>query len=241
MPAKQTGSTVEPVTEGVPSPGTMTIGPGDVHAWLIDTDGWPADRVVLDAGERERSASYLRPLDSARFAASRSAVRFVMSAYLGVAPGRLRFAPDGAGRPTLAGHHLQLSLSRSGGVALLAVSADPVGADLELVRPRAGLADLAAARFGEAEAACIAGGCAGSPASGFYRHWVAREAYLKATGRGLAALRDTELACGPPAVIRFRGTAELAWCLTLTDGSAGYVAAVAAARPVTAWHQLRMR
>jgi len=215
----------------------MTLGPDDVHAWLIDLDGWPADRVLLDRGERDRSATYLRSRDGARFAASRSAVRVIASGYLGLEPEQLRLAADGRAQPLVAGHSLQLSLSRSDGLALLAVSPDSVGADLELARPRAGLADLIAARFAPAEAACIAGGCAGSLTNSFYRHWVAKEAYLKATRRGLVALRDTELACGPPPVIRFRGTPEAGWQLTLTDPAPGYVAAIVAARPVGAWHQ----
>src|SRR5262245_4855542 len=175
---------MDPVTVFAGRPGTAAIGPGEVHAWLVDLDSWPAGRVLLAADERDRSARYLRPQDGARFAASRAAVREILSGYLGCAPGRLRFAEDGGGQPLLAGHRLRFSLSRSSGVALLAVSPDPVGADLEFVRPRAGLTDLVTARFTPAEAACITAGCAGSPARSFYRHWVAKEAYLKATGRG---------------------------------------------------------
>ncbi len=228
---------MDPVTVFAPNPGTVTIGPGDVHAWLVNLDGWPPGGIVLSAAERDRSASYLRPQDGARFAASRAAVRVLLSGYLGCEPERLRFVAGGRGQPRLAGHSLPFSLSRSGRVALLAVSPDPVGADLELVRPRAGLADLVAARFAAAEAGCVTAGCAGSPVRSFYRHWVAREAYLKATGRGLAVLRDTELACGAAPVIRFRGTPEPGWKVSVTDAVPGYAAAIVAAEPVTAWLQ----
>ena len=228
---------MDPMTVFAPDPGTITIGPADVHAWLVDLDGWPEDRKVLAPDERDRSVSYLRPRDGARFATSRAAVRLILAGYLGCEPGRLRFVTDGRsqGRLRLAGYSLQFSLSRSCGVAILAVSPDPVGADLELARPRAGLADLVAARFAAAEAACIAAGCAGSPVRGFYRHWVAKEAFLKATGRGLAALRDTELACGQAAGFRFQGMPERGWKLSVTEASPGYVAAIVAARPVTTW------
>jgi 4'-phosphopantetheinyl transferase len=231
-----TGSAMGPVTAFSPSPGTITIGPGDVHAWVVDLDRWRAGRMVLDPDERDRSASYLRPQDGARYAVSHAATRVIVSAYLGCDPGRLRFVVSARGQPRVAGHSLQVSLSRSGGVALLALSPDPVGADLECIRPRAGLADLIAARFAAAEAACYASGCAGSPTRSFYRHWVAKEAYLKATGRGLAALRDTELSCGPAPVIRFMGTPEPGWTISVAEPTPGYLAAVVAARPVTAWH-----
>jgi len=223
------------VTAFAVRPGPVAIGPGEVHAWLVDLDSWPAGRVLLAADERDRSARYLRPQDGARFAASRAAVRVILSGYLGCPPERLRFADDGGGQPRLAGDRLRFSLSRSAGVALLAVSPDPVGADLELVRPRAGLADLVAARFTAAEAACITSGCAGSRTRSFYRHWVAKEAYLKATARGLAVLRDTELDCGPAPVIRFRGEPEPGWQVCVTEASPGYLAAIVAARPVTTW------
>lgn len=232
---------MEPETVAAPKPGTVTIGPDGVHGWLIDLDGWPCDRVVLDPAERARAASYLRPLDRARFAASRSAVRVIASGYLGGEPGRLRLSAGGSGQLRLAGHSLHLSLSRCGGVALLAVSPDPVGADLELICPRSGLADLAAARFAPAEAACIAGGCAGSPVRSFYRHWVAKEAYLKATGRGLAGLRETELACGRSPVIRFQGTPEPGWQLTLASGAPSWTAAIVGSQPVTTWLRIARR
>ena len=228
---------MDPVTDVAASPGTVALGPGDVHGWLVDLDCWPAGRAVLTGDECDRSASYLRPRDGARFAAGRAAVRVILSGYLGCEPERLRFADDGRGQPRLANHRLQFSLSRSGAVALLAVSADPVGADVELVRPRAGLADLVTARFAAAEAACVAAGCAGSPTRSFYRHWVAKEAYLKATGRGLASLRDTEFECGPP-VIRFRGTPEPGWNVSLAEPVPGYMAAIVAARPVTTWRRI---
>jgi 4'-phosphopantetheinyl transferase len=228
---------MEPVAVFAQDPGTIAIGPGEVHAWLVDLDRWPASRMVLDEGERARAASYLRPRDGARFAASRAAVRVIMSCCLGCNPERLGFVAGARGQPQLAGLSLQVSLSRSGGIALLAVSRDRLGADLEHVQPRAGLADLVAARFAPAEASCIAAGCAGSPARSFYQHWVAKEAYLKATGRGLGALRDTELSCGQAPVIRFRGASEPGWKISVTEPSPGYVAAIVAAQPVTAWHQ----
>ncbi len=231
---------MNPVTVLAPNPGTAAIGPKDVHAWLVDLDTWPAGRIVLAAGERDRSASYLRPEDGARFAASRAAVRVILSGYLGCEPERLRFADDGRGQPRLAAasQSLQFSLSRSGEIALLAVSPDPVGADLEHVQPRPGLADLVTARFAAAEAACIAAGCAGSPTRSFYRHWVAKEAYAKATGRGLAVLRDAELECRPAPVIRLRGAAEPGWKVSLTEPVPGYMAAIVAAQPVTTWQRI---
>jgi 4'-phosphopantetheinyl transferase len=218
-------------------PATVAIGPGQVHAWLVDLDGRTAGEGVLDAAERDRAASYLRPHDGARFAASRAAVRLILSRYLDCPPERLRFVTGRSGQPQLARQGLRFSLSRSGGLAIIAVSPDEVGADVELLRSRPGLPDLVAARFTAAEAACIAVGCAGSPTRGFFRHWTAKEAYLKAAGCGLAGLRDAELVCRAVPVIRLRGMLQPGWKLSIADRSRGYVAAVAASQSVTSWRR----
>ena len=220
-----------------------------VEAWLIDLDA-PGEQTAarerigsqLAPAERDRATTYLRPLDAARFAASRAWLRLVLCCYVDAEPSDLRFAAGPDRRPALAGDHagsLHFSLSRSAGLALIAVSRSPVGADLELLSARAGLADLIGGRFGAAEAACIAGGCGGSPLRGFYRHWTAKEAYLKATGAGLAGLRGTELVCGVRPVIRSGGRLATDWTLSLPELSAGYAAAIAGAGPVTRYRAVR--
>lgn len=214
------------------------LGPGEVHAWIVDLDGPGAGTTVLGPAELERAAAYLCPRDGVRFAASRAALRVILSGYLGCDPRAVRFVAGPDGRPGLAGGGPQFSLSRSGGRALVAVAAHPVGADLERVEPRPGLADLAAASFGAAEAACIDGGCAGSPVRAFYRHWTAKEAYLKALGRGLAGLRDTELVCGTAPQIRVRGERQAGWTVSVSELAGGYAAAIVAGQPVTNWRRL---
>jgi 4'-phosphopantetheinyl transferase len=210
--------------------------PGEVHAWLVDLDApVDADR-LLDPAERDRATSYLLPRDGARYAASRALLRMIVGRYLNADPARLRFATGAAGRPALAGDHaglLHFSLSRSAHRALVAVSNSPVGADIEVVSARAGLADLVAGRFGSAEARCIAGGCGGSPLRGFYRHWTAKEAYLKATGRGLAGLRATELACGARPAVRFGGQLAAGWTISLVTAPPDCAVAIAGSGPVS--------
>jgi len=210
-----------------------------VHAWLIGLDA-EADRAgeVLAGYERDRAASYLLPLDGARFAASRAALRRILAGYVGRAPRNLEFLADRRGRPVLIGHDLHFSLARSGALALLAISPSPVGADLERIEPRPGLADLAAAGFGPGEAACVARGCAGSLLRGFYRHWTAKEAFLKAIGCGLGGFGEAELDCSGTPAIWFRGTPAAGWALSMIEVPAGYAAAIVASQPVTQWRRL---
>jgi 4'-phosphopantetheinyl transferase len=133
---------------------------------------------------------------------------------------------------------VEFSLARTAGLALIAVSLRPVGADIEQIQARDGLADVAAVRFGPSEAACIAGGCAGSPLASFYRHWTAREAYLKAVGIGLAGLRYTAVDCSPAPAIRFRGMPPGGLRLCLPDISPATAAAIVSSGPVTGCRQL---
>lgn len=210
--------------------------PGEVHAWLIDLDAPVRAARLLDPAERDRATSYLLPRDGARFAASRAWLRMITSRYLDADPAGLRFATGSDGRPALAGDHaalLHFSLSRSAHAALVAVSNSPVGADIEVVSARAGLADLVVCRFGPAEARCIADGCSGSPLRGFYRHWTAKEAYLKATGAGLAGLRATELTCGASPAVRFGGQPAAGWTISLIKAAPDCAAAIVGGGPVS--------
>jgi 4'-phosphopantetheinyl transferase len=212
------------------------VAAGEVHVWLIDLGRNPeGGATALATAELARADSYLSPEDGARFAAGRAWLRVILGRYLDVEPSLLEFERSPGGRPGLAGQLaglIHFSLSHSAGRGLVAVAASPVGADIEAVRARMGLADLVRSRFGAAEARCIAGGCGGSPLRGFYRHWTAKEAYLKATGCGLAGLRTTEVTCGAHPAIHSGGR-EASWALSLLDQVPGWAAAVVGGGPVT--------
>jgi 4'-phosphopantetheinyl transferase len=65
----------------------------------------------------------------------------------------------------------------------------------------------------------------------FYRHWVAKEAFVKATGRGVASVRSFEVLLDAPGgarLVHVGGDAEEAahWTLAPLDAPPGYAAAV---------------
>jgi phosphopantetheinyl transferase len=233
---------MQPATESAASPvcpGSLALGEGALHAWLVDLDAPVAAAAAgLDAAERARAGSFMRPQDGARFAASHAALRLVLARYLGGEPAGLEFRVGPHGQPRLAADEVRFSLARSGPLALIAVARQPVGADLERVAARSGLADVVAARFAPREAARIAAGCCGSPTRSFYRHWTAKEAYLKAVGLGLAGLRDTELACGARSAIWYAGTPVGGLRLSVASVASGYVASIIGEPSVLSWHWL---
>lgn len=210
--------------------------PGAVDVWLIDLDRPPDGAArTLDPADGARARGYLSRRDGARFAAGRAWLRVILGRYLDADPSCVELETAADGRPGLAGKNadsIHFNVSRSADRGLVAVSCSPVGADIELVRARAGLADLVASRFGAAEARCLAQGCGGSSLRGFYRHWTAKEAYLKATGRGLAGLRTTELTCGALPVMNVDGYTATS-TVSLLDTGRDCAAAIVADGPVT--------
>lgn len=104
---------------------------------------------------------------------------------LGAAP---QLARDTHGRPRLDHAHAgrDVSWSHSGDRLLLALADGvEVGADLERLRPRARALELAARFFAPSESAWLQAQPAHARDLAFVRLWCAKEAVLKAHGRGI--------------------------------------------------------
>ncbi len=163
------------------------------EVWLVRAAAAAELPDVLGAAERERAAALRRPQDRAVYEASHRALRVLAAARLGLDPAALAFRRERCpgcggphGRPALAGHpELQFSLSHSGGLALVAFAAVPVGVDLEAVPAPAAVHDVAAALHPQERAELGQLPPAARP-SAFARCWTRKEAYLKGTGEGIA-------------------------------------------------------
>jgi 4'-phosphopantetheinyl transferase len=108
---------------------------------------------------------------------------------LGVAPAALGLERDAHGRPRLDPRlEADASWSHSGEGLLLALARGArVGVDLERIRPRPRALELAARYFTADETAWLRAQPAGAARdTAFLRLWCAKEAVLKAHGRGLA-------------------------------------------------------
>lgn len=117
----------------------------------------------------------------------------LLAAYLDADPASLELCNDDFGKPRLfvsATEHLDLQFnwSHSGALALVALARHVApGVDIEQPREGVRILDIAQRFFAPDEAAALA--AADSPAERaalFFRLWCAKEAVLKALGRGLA-------------------------------------------------------
>ncbi|GAA0462262.1 4'-phosphopantetheinyl transferase family protein [Streptomyces olivaceiscleroticus] len=218
-----------------PRPRDLVSGP---RLWLVRAPGPDAtpDESVLDEEERCRAAALRRPADRALYVAAHVALREVLGGCLGVPAARIaltRLPCPGCGgphgRPALAGpagEAVHFSLSHTGGLALLALAARPVGVDVERV-PDIGLVRDAAGALHPTEQAELAELAGDSRAAAFARCWTRKEAYLKAIGEGLSGggLSGAHLGTGPePAGLP-------GWQLCDVEVPPGYAAACALPAP----------
>jgi 4'-phosphopantetheinyl transferase len=117
---------------------------------------------------------------------ARAITRILLGRRLGVAPQEIRFEHGLHGKPYLVRHQgAQFNLSHSGDLLLFAFAFETeIGADVEQLRPRPRAIELAGHYFSREEAYAIRQ--AFSPDHAFLTLWTRKEAYLKATGCGLA-------------------------------------------------------
>lgn len=116
-------------------------------------------------------------------------MRAWLAEQLAIAPGALALRRDRFGRPWLEPPYARhdVSWSHSGDGLLIALGENvALGIDLEQLKPRPRALDLARRYFAASEAAWLATLPDPARDAAFLRLWCAKEAVLKAHGRGLA-------------------------------------------------------
>jgi 4'-phosphopantetheinyl transferase len=168
---------------------------GEVHVWRAWLD-LPREELeplnsCLNAEERARVAAKRFPRDRGEALASRGILRRILARYTGEEPSALAFRTGEHGKPALDQgskiHPIRFNLSHSSGVALVALARDrEVGIDVEHIE-RTRIDDALAARVMTTDELEL---WHTSPEEQrtllFFRLWTAKEAWVKATGRGLS-------------------------------------------------------
>lgn len=141
----------------------------------------------LSKGELERAGRFRSKCDMRRYIVTRSTLRYVLAARLGIARSDIRFHYGTHGKPTIANCPLAFNVSHSGERALIAVgNVHSLGVDVELVRPRSRFEALADSVLCSGERAVFCQKNGEEQVAFFYRCWTAKEACVKAVGLGLS-------------------------------------------------------
>ena len=190
-----------PVPDAVPVPP-----PGEVHIWRCAVERPHAElafcRDLLDGPEQERARRFLKEADRNRFTVARAAMRLILGGILDADPRGLVFATGPHGKPRLAAPAVRgprFNISHAGGLVLIAVATDrPVGVDLEPADRPVDPGELAPRVLAPAEIEALANLPAAARARWFLEIWTAKEAAVKALGKGVF-LRLSSFAVPPRA------------------------------------------
>lgn len=207
-----------------------------VDVWVAPLDAPPPvlDRLsaVLSPAERRRAEAYRSGDDARRFSAARGWLRHVLAAVLGVEPAAVPLSED-AGKPRLlpSGSPPRFNVSHAGELAVVAVASFEVGVDIEDARAGRRWSGVVPVTCAPREAAALAELPEDEREEAFLAVWTAKEAYLKATGEGLAVAPD-RIVVGRPApdghtAVRV-DDGEPRWWVRPVRPADGYVGAVAA-------------
>src|SRR5262249_10829075 len=174
--------------------------------------------------------------ESARtqFVVTRAALRSILSDYLDLSPLRLSFVHGPQGKPALANWGwLHFNVSHSQDVALIAVTRrSEIGVDVERLRPFINDLGMAERYFSPRETELLRALTGTRRSEAFFHAWTRKEAYLKASGKGLSyGLERVEVTLLPedePRFVRIDGCERLAseWSLRHLVPAVGCVGAV---------------
>ena len=188
---------------------------------------------ILSSDELKRAARYIFDSDRNRFIVCRSILRMLLGELTNVAPGQLNFSYNEFGKPFLAQQTIEFNLSHSGNFAVYAFTKDsPVGIDIEKIDARVDCGGLSRRFFSNTELAELREIREDLRVKSFFDCWTRKEAYIKATGRGLS-VPLTEFSVPVAGRQNLRLDEDPQWVMYDLAVHPDYSAAVVAARPST--------
>lgn len=162
--------------------------PLQVYSAYFDIEGSSLFFNLLSSKEKERSQKLQNPTIADRQIISRGILRIVLGAYLKRDPKELVIEPGMYGKPELvfpqkSGIHF--NLSHSGSLLLIAIgNHHPIGIDIEEMDNTIDVAAVSNLTFSQMEKKALQK--SHSAIIDFYKIWTAKEAILKASGKGFS-------------------------------------------------------
>ena len=221
-------------------PASLSLQTGEVHVWRLEL-GQPHERFLelLDTDELSRANRFHFEKDRKHFVVARGFLRVLLGRYLKRDPKQLKFNYGAYGKPQLNGEEmLRFNMSHSHGIALYALTEGrDVGVDVEYVRADFTSDDIARRFFSPFEVESLCGLPNEERVASFFRCWTRKEAYIKATVRGLSQPLDgfdVTLAPGAnAALLRTDAGPHEHWTMANIEVGPGYAGALAVEGPVT--------
>lgn len=173
----------------------LSLPPDEVQLWRADLDALRADesrwQALLSADESNRASRFHFVPDRQRFVTGRAVLRTILAGYLYADPKQINFVYSKNEKPSLGLPHsdsnIRFNVSHSVGIALFAFSRGrEVGVDVEQIRLTSDLDAISRRFFSVYEQQQLASLSPGERAAAFFRGWTRKEAFIKATGKGLS-------------------------------------------------------
>ncbi|WP_287018042.1 4'-phosphopantetheinyl transferase superfamily protein [Cycloclasticus sp.] len=161
---------------------------GEVHVWVFDLMVPITSKAHTIVSETEwLKINRLKHQQNRALALSmRVQLKRLLSCYLGISPVELQFDTTEFGKPYLKNQTLSFNVSHSGSQALVAMTLEEdIGVDLEHWRYLDNLEGLVKRNFSSSEQAQWGNISAAQREETFFNIWTCKEAFIKATGRGL--------------------------------------------------------
>ncbi len=180
-------------------PQTLKLERDEVHVWRasLDLEASSIQSLLrtLCVEEQQRAERFHFPKDRDRFIVARGLLRAILSFYLGKEPSCWRFVYNEYGKPALTAAYnkepLCFNLSHSRELALYAVTQNRnLGVDLEYIRTDFPWEEIAERFFSPKENAVLRTLPQNMKHKAFFTCWTRKEAYIKATGKGLTLPLD---------------------------------------------------
>jgi len=181
-----------------------------VHVWTanlrIPAQTVERFRSILSDEEKERADRFRFEALSHAFIVAHAALRCLLGNYLNLDPESIRFRYGPKGKPALSPpSRLEFNMTHSGNVAGFAFTEGcQLGLDLEQIEPLNELESIARSFFCTEEYQELTSLPPESRVRAFFLCWTRKEAYIKATGDGLAApLHEFRVTLNPTEPARF--------------------------------------
>jgi 4'-phosphopantetheinyl transferase len=161
----------------------------EVHIWSACLPDHAKDvsyfTSILSEDESQKADSFKFFMDQTNFIVSRGILRCLLGSYLGQDPQQIEIIYGLWGKPCLITRHLYFNLSHSRNYILYAVTCNyEVGIDLEYIDKTFEIEDMALNILSPHELIYWKNVKPEEKVNTFFKLWVCKEAYLKASGKG---------------------------------------------------------